>query len=102
MTQQATVTIGATLNPDPVQINAGDIVVWTNNTTAVQTVSSNDSGQTFTTGTIQPGANSLPISVPSTTGYTVSPAGLTGTVNVGATLVSRRRSTKPRTRPGTR
>ncbi|MGA2736749.1 MAG: hypothetical protein ABSG65_04785 [Bryobacteraceae bacterium] len=80
--KQVNVTIVSILNPDPVQIDSGDIVVWTNNTTAVQTVSSNDGGQTFTTGPVQPGANSLPITVPTTTGYTVSPAGLAGTVIV--------------------
>lgn len=79
---QFTVTISTSLSPDPVQIHLGDIVIWTNNTTAVQTVSSNDGGQTFTTGPVQPNANSLPITVPSTTGYGVSPAGLSGTVNV--------------------
>ncbi len=90
---QATVTIGVTLSPETVQINVGDIVVWTNNTSDVQTVSSNDSGQTFTTGTIQPNANSLPITVPSTAGYTVSPAGLNGTVNVGVAARRARRRT---------
>jgi plastocyanin len=81
---QVNVSIDAALNPDPIQINAGDIVVWTNNTTAVQTASSNDAGQTFTTGAIQPGANSLPITVPSSTGYTVQPAGLRGKVTVNS------------------
>jgi plastocyanin len=79
---QVNVSIAAALNPDPININSGDIVVWTNNTTSVQTASSNDAGQTFTTGPIQPGANSLPITVPSSTGYSVKPAGLQGTVNV--------------------
>jgi len=79
---QINVSIAAALNPDPIKIKSGDTVVWTNNTTSVQTASSNDAGQTFTTGPIQPGANSLPITVPSTTGYSVQPAGLQGTVNV--------------------
>jgi hypothetical protein len=80
--KQVTVTISSGLVPDPVQINLGDIVVWANSTSAVQTVSSNDAGQTFTTGPIQPSSNSLPITVPASTGYTVSPAGLNGTVSV--------------------
>lgn len=80
--KQATVTITTALQPDPVKIHAGDIVVWVNSTKAVQTVSSNDGGQTFTTGPVQPDANSLPITVPKTTAYSVSPAGLKGTVSV--------------------
>jgi hypothetical protein len=82
MTQQSTVTIGNTLIPDPLQIDAGDVVVWRNSTPAVQAASSDDDGQTFTTGPIQPTANSLPISVPASTGYTVSPAGLRGSIAV--------------------
>ena len=82
--KQVTVTISSTLTPDPVKILAGDIVVWVNKTSAVQTVSSNDGGQTFTTGPVQPNANSLPITVPASTGYAVSPAGLYGTVSLSA------------------
>ncbi len=81
---QETVTITTTLDPDPVTITAGDIVVWTNNTSTVQTASSDDGGQTFTTGPVQAGASSLPITVPSSTTYTVSPAGLNGTVTVNS------------------
>lgn len=77
-----TVSIGAALNPQSVRITSGDIVIWVNNTTAVQTASSDDGGQTFTTGPIQPGASSLPITVPASTTYTVSPAGLDGNVSV--------------------
>lgn len=79
---QVTVSIGTTLDPDPIAIKSGDIIVWINNTTAAQTVSSNDSGQTFTTGPIQPGAGSLPISVSNSTRYTVSPVGIQGNVTV--------------------
>lgn len=81
MIKEVTVTIGSALKPDPIHIDEGDIVVWSNATTAVQTVSS-DSGQSFTTGTIQPNENSLPITVPGSTAYTVTPANLHGTVTV--------------------
>ena len=81
---QVNVSIAAVLNPDPIAMSSGDIVVWTNNAAAAQTVSSNDAGQTFTTGIIQPGANSLPIVVPSSTGYTVQPAGLQGSITVNS------------------
>jgi len=82
--KQFTVTIGATLNPDPLAISAGDIVVWANSTTQVQTAASDDGGQTFTTGPIQAGANSLPITVPASTPYTVVPAALHGSITVTA------------------
>jgi plastocyanin len=81
MIKQVNVTIGSALTPDPIHINAGDIVVWANATAAVQTVDSN-TGQSFTTGAIQPNENSLPITVPGTTTYTVTPAKLHGTVTV--------------------
>jgi plastocyanin len=80
MTHQILIT--GMLNPDPLTMNRGDAVVWTNNTAAVQNVNSNDAGQTFTTGPIQPNANSLPITVPTSTSYSVSPAGLAGTINI--------------------
>jgi hypothetical protein len=80
--KQLTVTITTVLTPDPVTIDAGDIVVWVNNTSDPQTASSNDAGQTFTTGPIQPNANSLPIAVPASTVYSVSPAGLQGSITV--------------------
>jgi hypothetical protein len=76
------VNIGAALNPDPVVMAGNDVVVWTNHTAVVQTASSNDGGQTFTTGPIQPNSNSLPIAVPASTAYTVSPAGLAGMITV--------------------
>jgi len=80
MTHQ--IIIGGTLNPNSLTINQGDAVVWANNTATVQDVSSNDAGQTFTTGPIQPSADSLPITVPSSTPYTVSPAGLAGNIDI--------------------
>jgi plastocyanin len=81
MIKEVTVTIGTALKPDPIHINAGDIVVWANATATVQTVNS-DTGQSFTTGAIQPNENSLPITVPGTTTYTVTPANLHGAVKV--------------------
>jgi len=76
---------GATvLDPDPITIAAGDVVVWTNNTATVQTASSSDAGQTFTTGAVQPGANSLPITVPASTSYAVAPAGVNGNITVSS------------------
>ena len=84
MTEQITVVVSGTLNPDPIEINAGDLVVWQNNTAAVQTASSDDGGETFTTGPVQQNANSLPIVVPQTTTYTVTPAGLHGNITVDA------------------
>jgi len=74
----------AVLDPDPITIAAGDIVVWTNNTAIVQTASSSDGGQTFTTGAVQPGANSLPIAIPASTSYTVAPAGVSGNITVSS------------------
>src|ERR1017187_6710565 len=85
---QSTVTIGAKLNPDPLSITAGDIVVWVNNTAEAQNASSNDGGQTFITGLIQPNGNSLPITVRTSTTYTVSPAGLLGSITVNVALSS--------------
>jgi plastocyanin len=79
--KEVTVTIGSALTPDPIHINQGDIVVWTNATTVAQTVSS-DTGRSFTTGAIQPDENSLPITVPGSTTYTVTPANLHGKVTV--------------------
>lgn len=81
MTQHS-ITIGITLMPDPLSIAVGDTVIWINTTAAVQHAGSNDGGQIFTTGPIQPNAQSLPISVPSSTGYTVSPAGLQGNISI--------------------
>ena len=57
--KQVTVAISADLNPDPTALDGGDIVVWINNTATAQTVSSNDNGQTFTTGIVQPAASSI-------------------------------------------
>lgn len=74
------INIASALVPKSISISDGDAVVWINNTATVQTASSNDAGQTFTTGPIQPNANSLPIAVPSATSYTVSPAGFTGNI----------------------
>ena len=93
--KQVSVSIAAALNPDPIIIAAGDIVVWTNNTAMVQTASSNDGGQTFTTGAIQPGANSLPITVPASTSYAVSPAGLQGNITVNNMALSFATDIKP-------
>lgn len=81
-----TVTIAAALNPDPLTIITGDTVVWVNNTPAVQTAGSIDGGQTFTTGPIQPNADSMPITVRKSTPYTVSPAGLSGNITVNMAL----------------
>ena len=47
----------AGFNPDPVDIQTGDTITWTNNTQQVQEVS----GPTFVTGQIQPATDSLPI-----------------------------------------
>jgi hypothetical protein len=80
--QRKDVIIGTSLNPDSLAITKGDIVVWLNNTPQVQTASSIDAGQTFTTGPIQPGAKSLPIAVPASTAYRVTPATLSGTITV--------------------
>jgi plastocyanin len=44
-------------SPDPVMIEAGNAIQWINSTTQVQDAT----GETFTTGPIQPGAASLPI-----------------------------------------
>jgi plastocyanin len=81
---QHTVVISAVLSPNAITITVGDTVVWVNDTATKQTVNSNDGSQTFTTGSIQPGANSLPITVPASISYTVSPVGLQGSITVSA------------------
>jgi hypothetical protein len=63
-------------------------VIWQNTTTAVQDATSDDGGQTFTTGPIQPAQNSLPIafldpavhreSLPQNIPYSSTASGLTG------------------------
>lgn len=56
---RTTVTIISTgFSPNPVTIQAGDSIEWANSTQQVQDAT----GATFTTGPIQPGAGSLPIS----------------------------------------
>jgi hypothetical protein len=49
------------LNPSQITINVDDTIVWINSSTQIQTVSSDDGGQTFTTGTIEVNSQSLPI-----------------------------------------
>jgi hypothetical protein len=85
---EATVKIDATgFSPNPLNISANTQVVWGNATTTVQDATSNDGGQTFTTGPIQPGQNSLPITfskgdvqIP----YSSTASGLQGVVSVQA------------------
>lgn len=76
------VSIGTELNPDPIVVAVGDTVTWINGLTPVQTVSSDDGGQTFTTGPIQPGGHSLPITflADRTVPYTCKSRGLHGIV----------------------
>jgi hypothetical protein len=85
---EATVKINATgFSPNPLNIPANTQVVWVNATGTVQDATSNDGGQTFTTGPIQPGQNSLPITfsnggvqIP----YSSTASGLQGLVSVQA------------------
>jgi hypothetical protein len=87
---QATVTISSTgFSPNPLTISANTLVIWQNTTAAVQDATSNDSGQTFTTGQIQPGQHSLPITFsggPSAQQipYSSTASGLTGSITVQA------------------
>jgi plastocyanin len=82
MTQQVVVVIANALSPESIRIKVGDLVIWQNNTADVQTASSDDGGESFTTGPIQENADSMPIAVPQTTTYTVSPAGFHGNITV--------------------
>jgi plastocyanin len=50
--------------PDPVEIQAGDMIVWTNQTMALQDATSADDGVTFRTGPLPSGSSSLPITLP--------------------------------------
>jgi hypothetical protein len=85
---QATVKINATgFSPTPLNIAANTQVVWANATSTVEGATSDDGGQTFTTGPIQPGQNSLPITfakggakIP----YSSTASGLKGVVSVQA------------------
>lgn len=85
--KQATVKIGAAgFDPNPLAISADTQVVWQNTTATVQDATSDDGGQTFTTGPIQPGQNSLPITF-SHDGkrihYSSTASGIKGLVVVG-------------------
>jgi hypothetical protein len=78
---RTTVTIFTTgFSPNPVTINAGDSVDWLNSTNVVQDAT----GDTFTTGPIQPASSSMPLSFDFADpglNYT-STTGLSGTVIV--------------------
>jgi hypothetical protein len=55
---QAIVKINATgFNPNPLNIPANTQVVWANATSTVEDATSDDCGQTITTGPIHPGQN---------------------------------------------
>lgn len=57
---QVTVTISnMTFNPDPVQVKAGDTVVWSNQDRMAHTATADDGS--FDTGKIAPKATSKPI-----------------------------------------
>ena len=95
---QATVKITAAgFNPNPVVVGFVEIVgepapqcqiTWQNTTTVVQDATSSDGGQTFTTGPIQPGQSSLPITFSFSSQflreipYSSTASGLTGTVSI--------------------
>jgi hypothetical protein len=82
------VIIGTGLNPAQIAIASGDTIVWTNSSQQVQTVTSDDGGNTFTTGPIQVGASSLPIvfsAEPTSVPYTCT-SGLHGTVAVAVSF----------------
>ena len=55
------VTIDDSLNSVQISINTGDTIVWINLSQKLQTVSSDDGGQTFTSGPIAINSQSLPI-----------------------------------------
>jgi hypothetical protein len=85
---QTTVKITATgFNPVQLNIPPNTQVVWINATTTVQDATSNDGGQTFTTGPIQPGQNSLPITFSQSSAlipYSSTASGFKGVVSVQA------------------
>jgi hypothetical protein len=69
--------------PDPVTVQTGDTIIFSNESAAIENVSSND-GMTFTTGRIHPGTRSLPILFSTASpgvAYTTT-SGRTGTVVV--------------------
>lgn len=57
MANKTVVITDLSFNPNPVTIEVGDTITWSNNTQHVHVVT----GPTFTTGQIQPNADSLPI-----------------------------------------
>jgi hypothetical protein len=78
------VTINNNLNPAQISIIVDDTIVWINSSQQVQTVTSDDGGQTFTTGSIAINSQSLPIIFSQVSGgvpYTCT-SGLHGTVIV--------------------
>jgi hypothetical protein len=81
-----TVSVDAALSPDPLEVETDDTVVWVNASGQAQSIGSVDGGQAFTTGPIQPGEQSLPITFASVAPeilYTCT-SGLRGTVVVRA------------------
>jgi|SoiMethySBSTD1v2_1073268.scaffolds.fasta_scaffold1552001_2 hypothetical protein len=80
------VIIDHSLHPAQISISTDDTIVWINSSQQVQTVTSDDNGQTFTTGPIQINSRSLPIvfsKVSTGVPYTCT-SGLKGTVIVQA------------------
>jgi hypothetical protein len=88
MVNQQLVTVsGNIIYPDPVIANVNDQIVWENTGSAAVTLSSAD-GTTFTTGQIQPGQKSLPITMLAPNPalkYVSNPPGVNGTIVVNAT-----------------
>jgi hypothetical protein len=94
---QQSVTIGEVLNPAQITVSIDDAIVWTNASTQVQMVTSDDGGATFATGPIQVRSDSLPVVFSNASAgvpYTCS-AGLKGMVIVTRDPVSFARTIKP-------
>lgn len=85
--------------PNPATVDAPAMIVWANTTSVVQDATSDDGGQTFTTGPIQPGASSLPITFSKGTpagmkvGYTSTATGLKGDVIVRVPIQEKDKAT---------
>ena len=82
--------------PDPVTVETGDTIVFSNESAGVENVCSNN-GMTFTTGAIHPGTRSLPIlfsAASPAVAYTTT-SGKTGTVIVNPGPVSFFATIKP-------
>jgi len=86
MVKQVSVKVsGSTVSPNPVSVAVNDQIVWINQGSSVIGLLSSDGGVTFTTGPIQPGQQSLPITMMAPNpglAYISNPPGVKGKIIV--------------------